>query len=284
MAWPTSLQVALKEWAIVCRALEPGRQMLLLRKGGIYEAAGEFELENREFLLFPTYLHQNLKMLKPADHAGFEPRSAEPEQVSISAAGVVTDIIAAQVARADGRDRRRARLDAAADRHAVQLPAGEPAVPAARARVPAAGAGDGREHAGVRGVQELGAAGPAGADGRRAAGAGRREVRDAAEVDCRTRQQRDVVTPTERLLPERLPDLGLHLRAAEVFAMTLPSGPISQIDGDAVHAVASPARRSSTTRRGTPAPTSGRSSAAYFSGASGSSSRLRPTMANRSSP
>jgi hypothetical protein len=93
MPWPTSLRVALKEWAVVCRALEQGRQTVLLRKGGIYEAAGEFEVENREFLLFPTYLHQNLKMLKESEHAGFEPRSAEPDQVTITAACVVTDII-----------------------------------------------------------------------------------------------------------------------------------------------------------------------------------------------
>ena len=93
MAWPTSLQIALKEWASVCTALETGRQIILLRKGGIYESGGEFELENREFLLFPTYLHQNLKMLKPEAHAGFEAKTAEPEQVRISAAGVVTDIV-----------------------------------------------------------------------------------------------------------------------------------------------------------------------------------------------
>ncbi|MGB7160620.1 MAG: DUF1802 family protein [Tepidisphaeraceae bacterium] len=93
MALPTTLQVGLKEWAVVCRALEHGRQTVLLRKGGIYEAAGEFEVEHRAFLLFPTYLHQNLKMLKPAAHPGFEPRNAEPEQVAITAAGVVTDII-----------------------------------------------------------------------------------------------------------------------------------------------------------------------------------------------
>ena len=98
MAWPTSLQVALKEWAVVCRALESGRQLLLLRKGGIYEAAGEFELEHREFLLFPTYLHQNPQMLKPADQAGpnrltVEPHAAEPAEVNLSAAGVVTDIL-----------------------------------------------------------------------------------------------------------------------------------------------------------------------------------------------
>jgi hypothetical protein len=93
MAWPTSLQIALKEWASVGAALETGRQIILLRKGGIYESGGEFELENREFLLFPTYVHQNLKMLKPEAHGGFEARTAEPEQVRIGAAGVVTDIV-----------------------------------------------------------------------------------------------------------------------------------------------------------------------------------------------
>jgi hypothetical protein len=93
MPLPDSLSIALKEWAVVCRALETGRQMILLRKGGIYEAAGEFELENRRFVLFPTYLHQNLKMLKPEGQAGFEARSAEPEQIALSSAGEVTDII-----------------------------------------------------------------------------------------------------------------------------------------------------------------------------------------------
>jgi hypothetical protein len=93
MALPESLSIALKEWASVCNALETGRQMILLRKGGIYESAGEFELENPQFLLFPTYLHQNLAMLKPSDQAGFEPRSAEPAEIRISIAAEVTDIV-----------------------------------------------------------------------------------------------------------------------------------------------------------------------------------------------
>ena len=93
MAWPTSLQVGLKEWASVCHALEHGRQILLLRKGGITEAIGGFEVEQRQFLLFPTYVHQNLTMLKPAFHEGFEAQSEEPRQVRLSAAGVVTDIL-----------------------------------------------------------------------------------------------------------------------------------------------------------------------------------------------
>ncbi len=93
MSIPASLSVALKEWASVCHALETGRQILLLRKGGIHETAGEFELEHPEFLLFPTYLHQNIRMLKASEHAAFTPLSAEPEKITLSALGVATDII-----------------------------------------------------------------------------------------------------------------------------------------------------------------------------------------------
>jgi len=90
---PQSLDVALKEWAAVCDALASGRQMVLLRKGGIHELAGEFEIEHRQFLLFPTYLHQNLNMLKPEAHGSFKALSTEPEQIEISAAGEITNII-----------------------------------------------------------------------------------------------------------------------------------------------------------------------------------------------
>jgi len=49
---------ALKEWAVICRALAVGRQDVILRKGGIVEPGGRFRLESREFLLLPTFLHQ----------------------------------------------------------------------------------------------------------------------------------------------------------------------------------------------------------------------------------
>jgi hypothetical protein len=93
MGLQASLAVALKEWAVVCHALETGRQVMLLRKGGIYELAGEFQLEHRQFVLFPTYLHQDAKMLKPNERDGFEQREAEPRNVRLGAAGVVTDIV-----------------------------------------------------------------------------------------------------------------------------------------------------------------------------------------------
>jgi hypothetical protein len=61
-------QAALKEWAVVVAALRSGRQMLLLRKGGIHERRGGFEVEHREFFIFPTYLHQRDDDLVPEFH------------------------------------------------------------------------------------------------------------------------------------------------------------------------------------------------------------------------
>lgn len=90
---PDTLSTGLKEWKLLTDALAAGRQILLLRKGGIYESGGEFELEHRSFVFFPTYIHQNLKMLKPDAQAGFESRSAEPEKVTLAVAGQVTDIV-----------------------------------------------------------------------------------------------------------------------------------------------------------------------------------------------
>jgi hypothetical protein len=50
---------AFKEWAVTCQALATGRQSLLLRKGGIHERGGRFQVEHNEFWLFPTRFHQN---------------------------------------------------------------------------------------------------------------------------------------------------------------------------------------------------------------------------------
>jgi len=60
-----TLQHALKEWAVICRALAEGRQALLIRKGGIAESGGEFEVEQRRFWLFPTYVHQQKDGIVP---------------------------------------------------------------------------------------------------------------------------------------------------------------------------------------------------------------------------
>lgn len=52
------MNVAFKEWAVVCDALASGRQTLILRKGGTQEDEGQFRPDHDEFLLFPTYTHE----------------------------------------------------------------------------------------------------------------------------------------------------------------------------------------------------------------------------------
>lgn len=64
--------IAFKEWASIVGALSEGRQILILRKGGIREESGEFRLEHDEFFLFPTYEHQNQSDLKPEAHQSLE--------------------------------------------------------------------------------------------------------------------------------------------------------------------------------------------------------------------
>src|SRR3954469_15109399 len=56
---------AFKEWAVVCRALGLGRQILILRKGGIAEGPRGFEVLDPQFFLYPTYLHQSPTSVTP---------------------------------------------------------------------------------------------------------------------------------------------------------------------------------------------------------------------------
>lgn len=58
-------RTAFKEWAAICRALACGRQDVILRKGGILEPGGRFQVEQSEFLLLPTFLHQSPEQLIP---------------------------------------------------------------------------------------------------------------------------------------------------------------------------------------------------------------------------
>jgi hypothetical protein len=56
---------ALKEWAVVCRALEEGKQSVIFRKGGILEYRRGFEVIHNRFWLFPTFEHQSREDIKP---------------------------------------------------------------------------------------------------------------------------------------------------------------------------------------------------------------------------
>jgi hypothetical protein len=52
------LDVAFKEWAMICGQLATGKQALILRKGGIAEEEGVFRPEFDRFWLYPTYFHE----------------------------------------------------------------------------------------------------------------------------------------------------------------------------------------------------------------------------------
>jgi hypothetical protein len=63
---PVPNDVAFKEWAVIVRALEDGRQDLIFRKGGIAEEGRGFQVEQDAFYLFPTYFHQQRAGIRDA--------------------------------------------------------------------------------------------------------------------------------------------------------------------------------------------------------------------------
>jgi hypothetical protein len=66
------MQTAFKEWAIVVDALGRGEQILVLRKGGIAEGRGGFQVEHPRFLFFPTLYHQQRDNVLPAAQTRYD--------------------------------------------------------------------------------------------------------------------------------------------------------------------------------------------------------------------
>jgi len=62
-------QPAFKEWQAVVAVLGSGRQTLILRKGGIAEGRGGFEVKHERFWLLPTRFHQQGEKLLIEDAA-----------------------------------------------------------------------------------------------------------------------------------------------------------------------------------------------------------------------
>jgi len=76
---------ALKEWDVVCEALGSGRQVVVIRKGGIAEGKDGLRFEHDEFVLLPTFFHQQSERVVPeADFAARqEDREGERESVEV---------------------------------------------------------------------------------------------------------------------------------------------------------------------------------------------------------
>jgi hypothetical protein len=86
------MNIALKEWDLVISELLAGRQAILLRKGGILEANNEFELEQRRFLFYPTFVHQDPRMVKAEKRGEIRAMASEPGEVEIRGYGEVARI------------------------------------------------------------------------------------------------------------------------------------------------------------------------------------------------
>jgi len=61
-----TVEVALKEWAIVVDALRRGEQIAIARKGGVADAKGAFTPRRGVFALFPTNHHADVSAWKGA--------------------------------------------------------------------------------------------------------------------------------------------------------------------------------------------------------------------------
>ncbi len=90
---PNPLDVAMKEWAAVVSAVVEGRQVMLLRKGGIHEGRAGFQMKHDAFAFLPTYLHQSAEQTKPAERHRLQPLAEEPEAVHLAYAAEVTDVL-----------------------------------------------------------------------------------------------------------------------------------------------------------------------------------------------
>ncbi len=90
----TTLNHALKEWEVAVKALEKGETILLLRKGGIREDKGHFEVNYNPVLLYPTYEHQNPHLLKSkyASLVNPVPSGWHPQTIYISNWAEITNV------------------------------------------------------------------------------------------------------------------------------------------------------------------------------------------------
>ena len=89
------LSHALKEWTVAVEALEAGKTIMLLRKGGIRETAKNFSIQHTHVWLYPTYEHQKPHLLKPeyAEKVTVVESGWHPETVRIGSLAHITQVL-----------------------------------------------------------------------------------------------------------------------------------------------------------------------------------------------
>lgn len=101
--------MALKEWAVVVEALGAGEQLILLRKGGIQDSGVVFRVRHREFLLYPTWEHQEESLVRPEFRERFKAAAhppADPARVTFRFyAGVGDEVPVKEASRLAGLEK-----------------------------------------------------------------------------------------------------------------------------------------------------------------------------------
>ena len=70
-------RTALKEWAVLARAMGRGEIIAMVRKGGIREQRSGFSVRHDRFVLYPTYFHEKAAELQPRFAAALDEAAAE---------------------------------------------------------------------------------------------------------------------------------------------------------------------------------------------------------------
>ena len=91
----TTINAALKEWNVAINALANGKTIMLLRKGGIREEGGCFTVAHQQVLLYPTFEHQQIDLVKPeyATQVEVVDSGWHPEQIKITSCAEITHVL-----------------------------------------------------------------------------------------------------------------------------------------------------------------------------------------------
>lgn len=81
------MAAALKEWAVVVRALLGGEQLLDVRKGGLREEGRHFALPHTRFFLYPTVEHQQPELVRPAYRRWIDEDADTPGEGPVTVTG-----------------------------------------------------------------------------------------------------------------------------------------------------------------------------------------------------
>ena len=90
---PSTGKPAFKEWEGIVAALGQGAQIIILRKGGIAEGRGGFQVSHDKFWLFPTRYHQQWEKTRPELKRYFPNAESQGKEIALSYFAEITDSV-----------------------------------------------------------------------------------------------------------------------------------------------------------------------------------------------